>query len=563
MVLSLSGEMLRWKRLYKDMMSLKEEIKQIVIEGILKSYGIQTKPVIEIPPKPAFGDFASNISSFFPCEKKISFDDFMNTVVDKLSKKNDMFEKVLRKGGYVNFFLHNRVLFGRLRNVVEEGAQFGSSNAGNGKRILVEFVSANPTGPLNVVSARAGVVGDVLVKLLNFTGYRADAEFYINDAGRQMHMLGESAEIRFKELLGESGEIPEDGYKGEYIKDYVKQFLNDKKVVSMSEVERIQFFKETVKDEMVKSQKHSLERFDVRFKKWISEVEILKQFSVQQVLKILEDRGDVYKKDGAIWFSTTKYGDDKDRVLIKQNGTHTYIVSDASYHKNKFERGYEYLINLWGPDHHGDIMRLKAAIEAFGFGSRNLEIIIVQQVTLVSKGKKEKMSKRSGKFITLDSLLDSVDSDAVRFFFLMRRSQAHLDFDVELAKTLSLENPVYYTKYCHARTVNIFNFAREAGLSMTDDPDLSLLKEPGEREIARLVLLFPEVVLGATEKRDVHRVPYYLLDLAKAFHSYYQKVRVVTDDGPLSEARLFLVKAMQQVMKNGLDLIGVAAPEKM
>jgi len=545
------------------MLNLKEEIKHIVRNILLDKFGIEVNPTIEVPPKPEFGDFSSNLSSLLPGECKLSFDEFANTILSDLIERKEIFKKVLRKDSFINFFLNDVFLFSQLKDVIKEGKKYGSSKKGKGIKVLVEFVSANPTGPLNIVSARAAAVGDVLVKLLNFSGYKADAEYYINDAGRQIEMLGISAEKRFEELHGEEIEIPEDGYKGDYIKDCISKFVDDEKVNSMDEEARIDFFKEYVKDEIVKQQRSSLERFGVRFKKWISEKAILEKFSIQDVVDYLRSRGDVYEKDGAVWFSTAKYGDDKDRVLIKQDGTHTYVVSDASYHKDKFERGYKHLINVWGPDHHGHVMRVKAAVVAFGNNPQNLEIIIVQQVVLVSRGKKEKMSKRAGRFITLDSLLDTVDRDAVRFFFLMRRINAHLDFDVELAKTLSLENPVYYTQYCHARTVNIFNFAQEKRINLTDEPNLSLLTEPQEREITKFILLFPEVVKLASERRDVHRIPYYLLELSKIFHSYYQKVRIVTDDVPMTLARLFLVKAVQQVIKNGLTLIGVSAPEKM
>lgn len=545
------------------MLNFKEEIKHIVRNILLDKFGIEVNPTVEVPPKPEFGDFSSNLSSLLPGECKLSFDEFANTILSDLIERKEIFKKVLRKDSFINFFLNDVFLFSQLKDVIKEGKKYGSSKKGKGRKVLVEFVSANPTGPLNIVSARAAAVGDVLVKLLNFSGYKADAEYYINDAGRQIEMLGISAEKRFEELHGEEIEIPEDGYKGDYIKDCISKFVDDEKVNSMDEEARIDFFKEYVKDEIVKQQRSSLERFGVRFKKWISEKAILEKFSIQDVVDYLRSRGDVYEKDGAVWFSTAKYGDDKDRVLIKQDGTHTYVVSDASYHKDKFERGYKHLINVWGPDHHGHVMRVKAAVVAFGNNPQNLEIIIVQQVVLVSRGKKEKMSKRAGRFITLDSLLDTVDRDAVRFFFLMRRINAHLDFDVELAKTLSLENPVYYTQYCHARTVNIFNFAQEKRINLTDEPNLSLLTEPQEREIAKFILLFPEVVKLASERRDVHRIPYYLLELSKIFHSYYQKVRIVTDDVPMTLARLFLVKAVQQVIKNGLILIGVSAPEKM
>ena len=545
------------------MINLKEEIKLILAKTLYNRFGIDTEPSIEIPPKPEYGDFSSNVSSLLPEGKGISLNESENSVLSDLRKQKKVFKNIVKVGGYINFFINDEYLFTQLKDLIKEGEKFGSCDIGKAKRVLVEFVSTNPTGPINVVNARAAVVGDVLIKLFNFTGYKADAEFYINDAGRQIEMLGISAEKRFEELQGKKVEIPEDGYKGDYIKECIEKFIDDKKIKKMSEEERTEYFKKYVKDEMVRWQKNTLERFGVSFKNWISEKAILEDFSIQDVIDFLRKRGDAYDKDGAIWFTTKKYGDDKDRVLIKQDGTHTYVVSDASYHKDKFNRGYEHLINVWGPDHHGHVMRVKAAIEAFGFNPQNLEIIIVQHVTLVSRGKKEKMSKREGKFITLDSLLDLVDKDAVRFFFLMRKTNAHLDFDVELAKTLSLENPVFYTQYCYARTVNILSFAKERDIIPTNKTKLSLLTEPQEREIVKLILLFPDVVKIAAERRDVHRIPYYLLKLSKTFHSYYQKVRVITEDKELTLARLLLVKAVRQVVKNGLALIGVTAPEKM
>jgi arginyl-tRNA synthetase len=544
-------------------MNLKDEIKNVLKKTFLEKFHLEGELRVEVPPNPELGDFSANISSLYPKGSALSFDGFVDSFSKELSKRDDIFERVSKKGGYINIFLKNGYLFGHLGEIITSGDTYGCNNSGGGEKVLVEYVSTNPTGPLNIVNARAGVVGDVLVNLLNFSGYDADAEFYINDAGRQIDMLGVSGECRFQELFGEKHEIPEDGYKGEYIKDFVKKFKEDEEVKNMSPEERITFFKVYLKDKMLEWQKDSLERFGVTFDHWASEKAILERFSIEKVVDFLKERGDVYEEDGAIWFMTEKYGDDKDRVLIKKDGSHTYVVSDASYHKDKFERGYSHLINVWGPDHHGHVKRVKAAVESFGFDPEHLEIIIVQQVSVVSGGKKQKMSKREGKYITLDTLLDEVNKDAVRFFFIMRRNQAHLDFDIDLAKKLSLENPVYYTQYTHARTVNIFAHAEEKGISVEEEPDLSLLTELQEREIAKQSLLFPEVVMRAVEKRDVHRIPYYLLDLSKAFHSYYQRTRIVTDDIPLSIARLFLVRVVQQVMRNGLTLIGVSAPDRM
>ncbi len=553
----------RWKRWKAKVSDIKSYIKDLVTTLLQERFGIAAAPSVEVPPKAAYGDFAFNAASLYPRDKGISFGEFMDTVISELTARSDIFKTVSRKGSFVNLFIVDGFLFGQLAHIISQGEKFGSSSGGNGMRILVEYVSTNPTGPLNIVSARAGVVGDVIVKLLNFTGYKADGEFYINDAGRQVDMLGISGEKRYQQLLGNDAQIPEDGYKGEYVKKYVEKFMGDERVGRMDEDERIAFFSQFLKDEMVSWQKDSLERFGVTFNHWASERELLEAFSVEDVVAHLREKGDIFEKDGAIWFRTEKYGDDKDRVLIKQDGSHTYVASDASYHKDKFERGYEHLIDVWGPDHHGHIMRVKAAIEAFGFEPEHFEVIIVQQVALVSGGKKEKMSKRAGRFVTLDSLLDEVDKDAIRFFFLMRKTTAHLDFDIELAKTLSLENPVYYSQYCHARTANIISHAREQSINPEEKPDLSLLTEPQEREITKQLLLFPDVVAGAAVRRETHKIPYYLLELSKLFHSYYQKVRVVTDDIPLSIARLHLVRAVQQVLKNCFTLIGVTAPERM
>jgi arginyl-tRNA synthetase len=553
----------RWSESELRMDSIKEIIRETLKTILKEQTGMEGEPTIEVPPKPSYGDFASNIASFYPKEHGVSFDDFMDGVIVGLRSKRELFREVTRKGSFVNVFLNDAYLFGQLEQILLQGDGYARSAEGKGMSVLVEYVSTNPTGPLNVVNARAGVVGDVIVKLLNFTGYQADSEFYINDAGRQIDMLGVSGEARYQELLGNKTEIPEDGYKGEYIKDCIEKCICDKSIEEMDESERIAFFSQYLKDEMVAWQKRSLERFGVTFDHWVSERLLLKAFSIDDVVAYLRGKGDVYEKDGAIWFRTEQHGDDKDRVLIKQDGSHTYVVSDASYHKDKFERGYEHLINVWGPDHHGHVMRVKAAVEAFGFDPDHLEIIIVQQVSIASGGKKQKMSKRAGRFITLDSLLEEVDKDAVRFFFLMRKTTAHLDFDIELAKTMSLENPVYYSQYCHARTVNIISHAREQGIDPEEQADLSLLIEPQERELVKQMVLFPEVVQIAAARRDVHKIPYYLLDLSKLFHSYYQKIRVVTDDIPLSIARLHLVRAMQQVLKNCFALIGVTAPDRM
>lgn len=545
------------------MNSIKNTIREILKTAMKERFGIEGEPSVEVPPDPSFGDFASNIASLYPKGGGFSFADFMEGIAGELGKKEKLFREVKRKGSFINVFLNDEYLFGQLKHIFSAGDGFGSNDDGKGMRVLVEYVSTNPTGPLNIVNARAGVVGDVVVKLLNFNGYRAESEFYINDAGRQIDMLGVSGEVRYQESLGNKMEMPEDGYRGEYVRDCIDGFIEDEGVRKMDRDERVAFFSARLKEKMVDWQRQSLERFGVTFKTWVSESRILEEFSVQDVLKVLRDRGDTYDEDGAVWFNTTKYGDDKNRVVLKSDGTHTYVVSDTAYHKNKFERGYEHLINLWGPDHHGDIMRLKAALEAFGFEPDHLEIIIVQQVTLLSGGKKEKMSKRAGKFVTLDSLLEEVDRDAIRFFFLMRKTTAHLDFDIELAKTMSLENPVYYSQYCHARTTNIISHARECGIDPEAEADLSLLTEPQERELVKQMLLFPEVVQIAALRRDVHKIPYYLLELSKLFHSYYQKIRVVTDDVPLSLARLHLVRAVQQVLKNCFSLIGVTAPDRM
>jgi arginyl-tRNA synthetase len=545
------------------MNSIKELIRETLSEVLKDKFGIGAAPSVEIPPKPEYGDFSSNVASLYPEKSGRSFEGFADGVVSGLAERKGFFREVRRTGGFINFFLEDAFLFGQLKDVLFRAERYGSSSDGKGRKVLVEYVSTNPTGPLNVVNARAGVVGDVIVRLLNFTGFKAESEFYINDAGRQIDMLGVSGEVRYQELLGNKAEIPEDGYKGEYVTEYVRRFVDDRKIGMMKKEQRIEFFKNFLKDEMIERQRHALERFGIAFDNWISEKAVLDAFSIKDVVQYLTEKGVVYEEDGAIWFKTEQYGDDKDRVLIKQDGTHTYVASDASYHKDKFERGFEHLIDVWGPDHHGHVMRVKAAVEAFGFDPDHLEIIIVQQVAIVSGGEKKKMSKRAGEFVTLDELLDEVDKDAIRFFFLMRKTTAHLDFDIELAKTMSLENPVYYTQYCHARTVNILAHALERGIKPAEEADLSLLVEPQEREIAKQLLLFPEVVRMAAERRDVQKIPYYLLEVSRLFHSYYQNIRVVTDDEPLSVARLFLVQAVQQVLKNGCALIGIAAPVRM
>lgn len=464
--------------------------------------------------------------------------------------------------------MNNEYLTKLIPAIIQAGDKYGESNVGEGKKIQVEFVSANPTGDLHLGHARGAAFGDSLCNILEKAGYDVTREYYINDAGNQIHNLALSVEARYLEALGKEAEMPEDGYYGQDIIEIGKKIADEygDSLLEKSEEERLQFFRDLgLKYELEKIKK-DLEEFRVSFDVWYSETSLYKSGKIDEALDMLRKNGHIYEQDGATWFRSTAFGDDKDRVLIKKDGSYTYLTPDIAYHKDKLDRGFDKLINIWGADHHGYIPRMKAAIQALGYDQNILEVEIMQMVSLFKNGEKVKMSKRTGKAVTMRELIEEVGLDAVRYFFAMRSGDSHMDFDLDLAVSESNENPVYYAQYAHARVCSILRQGNEQGLSYNANESDLLNEIQSEKEIELLKKLgeFPGVVAEAAEKRIPHRITNYIFELASVLHSFYNAEKVLDASNEMkSKARLALMKATQITLKNALTLIGVSAPEKM
>ncbi|MFQ5951972.1 MAG: arginine--tRNA ligase [Candidatus Omnitrophota bacterium] len=469
------------------------------------------------------------------------------------------------KGGFINFWLSDEYFRSVLLSIWEQKGRFGSSNEGKGKRINLEFVSANPTGPLTIAHGRQAAIGDALSRILRFSGYDVTNEYYLNDVGRQIYLLGKSVEVRYRSLFGKEEQMPEDGYVGDYVVDIAKEIKKkkgDKLLKEGPEAER--FFREYAVDYMMDMIKDDLAAFGISFDTWTSQAALEGHKEVGSVLGELERGGYVYESEGAKWFASTRFGDEKDRVVVKSDGEYTYLAPDIAYHRDKYKRGYEKLIDLLGPDHHGYIKRMKAAVQAMGHGDESLNILIVQLVKLLRGGETISMSTRKGEFISLREVIDEIGKDVARFFFLVRRLDSHLDFDIELAKKESSENPVFYIQYAHARICSIHRYSRRKVLSlMFQKTQLELLRAKQEKELMRKLIEFPFAVKASAEALEPNRLLVYLNELARLFHSFYTECRVVSDDHALSKARLFLVECVRIVLANGLGLLNITFPEKM
>lgn len=466
-------------------------------------------------------------------------------------------------GGFINFFLDSGWLYQGLKNLLAEPEGFGRSALGQGQKVQVEFVSANPTGPLTVGHGRQAAIGDSIARLLERIGYQVTREYYFNNAGNQMTLLSRSVYARYQELLGKEVQIPEEGYQGEYIKDIAKAVL-DKHGSGLAERD-LTLFKEEAEAVIFAQIKSTLTRLGVAFDVYFNETSLHESGKVRETIAELKKTDHAYETEGALWFKATEFGIEKDRVLLKSNGEPTYRLVDMAYHKDKLGRGFDHILDIFGADHHSDAQDVLAGVKALGLDASKIEVIIHQFVTLSRGGERVRMSKRAATYVTLDELIEEVGADAVRFFFLMRRSEAHLDFDLDLAKKQSDENPVFYVQYGHARISNILGHAEEQGVSRcpADKINFELLKEPEELALIKQVMDFPELALGAATSREPHRITVYLQDLAGVFHNFYHQHRVVTLDEPLTQARLCLVEAVRVVMRHGLYLIGVTAPERM
>ena len=546
---------------------LKEEIKDAVLKANLASEEQIPAVILEIPKEKAHGDYSTNMAMQLARVAKKAPKMIAEELIAHFDKTKASIQKIEIAGpGFINFHMDNSYLTNLIPAVLEAGDKYGETAIGNNQKVQVEFVSANPTGDLHLGHARGAAVGDSLCNILDKAGFDVSREYYINDAGNQINNLALSVEARYFQALGLDKEMPADGYHGEDIVGIGKKLADEfgDKYVNTDEQERFQFFREYgLKYEMAKL-KADLEEFRVPFDVWYSETSLYNNGKIDKALQALKDNGHIYEEDGATWFRSTTFGDDKDRVLIKNDGSYTYLTPDIAYHKDKLERGFEKLINIWGADHHGYIPRMKAAIEALGYDREALEVEIIQLVHLYKNGEKMKMSKRTGKAVTMRDLVEEVGLDATRYFFAMRSADTHLDFDLDLAVSQSNENPVYYAQYAHARICSILRQAEEQGITAEGNADFSLISAEKEMDVLKKLGEFPQAVGEAAIKRLPHRITNYIFDLASAFHSFYNAEKVLDSDNPeRSKARVALIKAVQITLKNALSLIGVSAPEKM
>jgi arginyl-tRNA synthetase len=470
--------------------------------------------------------------------------------------------------GFINFFIAPAALHPVLKDIFEEDRRYGFSDTGRGQKIQVEFVSANPTGPLHVGHGRGAIVGDSVATLLSACGYDVHREYYINDAGRQIETLGLSVFLRCRQLDGQAVEFPEDCYQGDYIQDIARALKAEKGdwIYAVSQDEAVAFCARFAADRMIINIRNILNTLGIKFDNWYSEQALVSSGKVEAVIGKFRDRGLIYEKDDALWFKTEQYGDEKDRVVVRNNGQSTYFASDIAYHQDKLDRGFDRIIDVWGADHHGYIPRIRASITASGKDEKQFVVILTQLVNLLRKGVPVSMGKRSGHFVTLEEVIDEVGKDAVRFIFLTRHYDSPLDFDLEVAKQKTNDNPVYYVQYVHARISSILKKAREEN-RITDivynAADLAIITEPEEIRLIKHLARYPETIATAAEFMEPHRVAFYLMELAADFHAYYNKHRVLTDDPVFTAGRLILVRAVQKVIRNGLTLLGVSAPDTM
>lgn len=548
--------------------AVKEAIADAVVSAGLVAREDLPAFVIEVPKDKAHGDLATNAAMQLTKLAKKNPRQIAEAIIEHLDKSKASIESAEIAGpGFINFRLNKSYLYPVIAEVSEQGADYGRIALGAGEKVQVEFVSANPTGSLHLGHARGAAVGDALCNLLDFAGYDVTREYYINDAGNQVVNLCKSIEVRYKQELGVEAEMPEDGYYGEDIKGFAKELVAEKgdSLLSLSEEERTKFFRSYGLTKELDKIKRDLGRFKVHFDEWFSETSLYETGAVVESLNELRERGQVFDEEGATWLRTTPYGDDKDRVLVKNDGTYTYLTPDIAYHHNKYARGYDHIINIWGADHHGYIPRVKAAMEALGNDPAKLTVLIAQMVSLFQNGEKVKMSKRTGKAVTMEDLMEEVGVDAIRYFFTMRSMDSHLDFDMDLAISTSNENPVFYVQYAYARICSIFRQAEEQQVKVLplNQVDLSHLTTEHEYDLLRKMGELPEEIAIAAPAYAPHRLIRYVYELASLFHSYYRAERVITEDAQQTQARLALLGALRQTIANVLRLVGVSAPERM
>lgn len=584
---------------------MKEIIRSVISQAIgsLESAGMLPESSgidvqISRSKNKSHGDFASNIALVLAKSAGTSPRELAQAIVDHLPDSNDIDKVEIAGPGFINFHLRQEANLSMLASVLQQGEGFGRSTLGAGRRGQVEFVSANPTGPLHVGHGRGAAYGATIANLLAAIGFQVHREYYVNDAGRQMDILGTSVWLRYLEFAGEEIAFPSNGYQGDYVWDIAATLHRDHGEsyrFSTAEVfheipadapaggdkerhidalvqraklllgdNRYRYVSELALNTILDDIRDDLERFGVTYDEWYSERSLVERGAVNLAVERLRDAGYVFEKDRALWFRSTDFGDEKDRVLVRENGQSTYFASDVAYHMDKLERGYDEVIDVWGADHHGYVPRVKAALKALGDDPSKLDVLLVQFANLYRGGQKVQMSTRSGEFVTLRQLRKEVGRDAARFFYVMRKCEQHLDFDLDLAKSQSADNPVYYIQYAHARICSVMRQLEEAGMRF--DPtraDLRRLSEPHEQILNEQLSRYPEVVESAAVHREPHQLAQYLRDLANGFHTYYNAHRFIVDDEKLRNARLVLILATRQVIHNGLTLLGVSAPESM
>lgn len=522
---------------------------------------------LEKPRDKEHGDFATNVAMQLTRIAKRAPREIAEEIVSNLDYAKAQIERVEIAGpGFINFFVKEDFLAEIVPTILKQKENYGKTNHGEGKKVQVEFVSVNPTGDLHLGHARGAAFGDVLCNVFQAAGYDVDREYYINDAGNQIDQLAASIEARYFEALGLESEMPEDGYYGADIIEIGKQLAEEDgdRWVHVDEKERLQYFRDYgLKYELGKI-KNDLDAFGVYFDRWFSEMSLYESGKIDETLTILEEKGYIYEKDGATWFKSTAFGDDKDRVLIKSDGSYTYLTPDIAYHRDKLQRGYDEIINVWGADHHGYVARMNAAIQALGYDEDVFHVCIMQLVNLFEDGERVRMSKRTGKAVALRELMEEVGTDAVRYFFTMRSNDSQLDFDIALAKKQSNENPVYYVQYAHARICTMLEQAEKQEFQLDAPFDATLLQSEKEKELLIQLAQFPQAIIEAAERKAPHRLTQYVHDLAASLHSFYNAEKVINEENePLTNARIALMRAVRITLQNALHIIGVNAPEKM
>ena len=549
--------------------NIKEQI-DVTVKNALEKAGFGVTDVeIEIPADRKNGDFSVNTAMKLTKIAKRPPREIATAILDAMETDGTYIDRVEIAGpGFINFYLNNNWRYDGLRSVLSEGDDFGKTDKGNGKKVMVEFVSANPTGPMHMGNARGGALGDTLANALSWAGFDVTKEFYVNDAGAQIEKFGKSLEARYIQALkGEDAfPFPEDGYQGDDIKVHAKNFIeiNGDKYLDASEQERRDALVAYALELNVQGLVEGLEKYRIIYDVWFRESVLHQNGEVAKTIEDLKKSGITYEKDGALWIKTTEFGSEKDEVLIRANGIPTYFAVDIAYHKNKFAvRGFDKVINVWGADHHGHVARMKGAMDAIGIDSNKLDIVIMQLVRLMRNGEVARMSKRTGKMITMNDLIDEIGCDAARFFFNLRQAGSHLDFDLDLAIAQNSDNPVFYVQYAHARICSIIKNLEAEGIKLSDNFDLNLLTDEAETALIEKIISLPDEINQVADSLEPSRLTRYVLDLASLFHSFYNSCKVKTDDAPLTQARLALCHATRTVIRNVFSILKVSAPEKM